>query len=163
MSISEIFDHGAPHPWANLRVNNLTVDGTFVAPSFAFVGTIAATFTGPLAAPTVYSIDYAKVGNIVTLVFRDILTIAGGGAPGPFIAAPGTLPANLFPFFGSGINSLSYPCRTIDNGVVTNNPGLLAINTTGLISISLDLFGTGFGIVGQRGMFGTSISYRTLV
>ena len=162
MSIAEIFDHGAPHPWANLRINNLTVDGTFIAPTFAFVGTIAATFNGAIPA-TVFSIDFVKVGSLVSLTFRDIISIAGGGAPGAISALPGTLPANLMPFFGSGINSLNYPCRVIDNGAVTNDAGLLSINTTGLISISLDISGTGFGVVGQRGMFGITISYRSAI
>jgi|SRR5580693_4619908 hypothetical protein len=31
MSLSEIFDHGSPHPWANLRPNNVTVDGTLLS------------------------------------------------------------------------------------------------------------------------------------
>lgn len=29
MSLSEVFDHGVPIPWANLRNNNLNLDGTF--------------------------------------------------------------------------------------------------------------------------------------
>lgn len=31
MSISEISDNGSPHQWANLRVNNLTVDGNLIS------------------------------------------------------------------------------------------------------------------------------------
>jgi hypothetical protein len=30
MSLVEIFDHGAPHSWANLRVNNLATDGNLI-------------------------------------------------------------------------------------------------------------------------------------
>lgn len=28
MSVAELLDHGQAHPWANLRLNNVTVDGT---------------------------------------------------------------------------------------------------------------------------------------
>lgn len=34
MSLSEIIEAGAPHPWANFRINNLTVDGTLTAGTF---------------------------------------------------------------------------------------------------------------------------------
>jgi|SRR5271154_1587066 len=30
MSLSETFDHGVPIPWANMRFNNVTIDGDFL-------------------------------------------------------------------------------------------------------------------------------------
>jgi hypothetical protein len=33
MSLSEVFNHGVPIPWANVRFNNVTLDGQLISPT----------------------------------------------------------------------------------------------------------------------------------
>jgi len=67
MSLSEIFDNGSAHLWANLRINNLVADGSFtVAGPVIFLGNLDV--TGNL-----------NVDNISSLTANSPLTLAGDG------------------------------------------------------------------------------------
>jgi hypothetical protein len=79
MSLSEIIDNGVPIPWANLRVNNFTADGsmTIVGPTI-YSGNL--TVNGNLIANS----DFDANGNINCAVIRpalpnaDIVVVANG-------------------------------------------------------------------------------------
>ena len=62
MSLSEIFDHGVPIPWANFRFNNVSIDGTNSSAVPA-----PATGGGP-------------VGNIVRLSAKGTIRLTGTAA-----------------------------------------------------------------------------------
>lgn len=91
MSISELFDHGAPHPWANLRLNNVTVDGNEImntAPNpispvrgkiSNFSGTLRTTAPGPNTVFTYPFLSSPPQNTSVTVFFGFIVK---GGPPG---------------------------------------------------------------------------------
>jgi len=159
MSLSEIFDHGEPHPWANFRINNLTIDGDLLA---GIDTEFNITLSGPIPTPTVFSINAGKIGRIASLSFPIMTVSTPGGTPGPFSAPPGSLPADFLPDFFDLVE-LEYPVRVIDAGVNPTSPGLLIIRSSGEIDLFFDLSGAGFGTVGQRGMYGISITYKTAI
>jgi hypothetical protein len=159
MSISEIFDHGTPHPWANLRFNNLTLDGTFINDNTQNVGTLVVPFSGPIPTTNI-NIDFYKFGKIVILNIPNIITNAAGGTAGTNIVSPaGTIPAFLLPDFVGG-GEFDYQIRTQNAGVTNQFSGFLQLASNGSINIVQDNRGApGFGNTGNRGMFGTTVYY----
>lgn len=159
MSVSELFDHGEPHPWANLRVNNLTVDGTF---DNGDIGSFSITLSGPIPTPTTFICDFVKISRTATLMFNTMTVSTAGGVAGPFTAPPGTFPIELLPDFTTQ-TEFDFPVRVINAGINPTTTGLLIFRATGEIDIFLDLSGANFGTVGQRGMYATSVTYRTAI
>jgi hypothetical protein len=156
MSLSEIFDHGAPHPWANLRINNLSIDGSIS--NNTQVGTLSIQFSGPFTT-TNFTIGYAKLGRLVVLNLPPIQLSSGGVAS--IITAPAnSIPSFLIPEFEPGSNTLDYPIRVIDNAP-QSLPGLFQIIIDGSILINKLLAGASFGVVNTRGSYPISYSYKS--
>jgi len=161
MSISEIFDHGAPHPWANLRVNNLAVDGTLTGGTS--LTTLVISMSGPIPA-TNFTFLVSKFGRKVTINLPDVQTNGAGGVAGQFItSAAGAIPANLLPDFSNGTVQYLWMVRSIDNNVIQAFPGLIRIIPTGAIAVFLTQSGGGFTNLNSRGTFATTISYRSAI
>jgi hypothetical protein len=150
MSVSELFDHGSPHPWADLRINNLTVDGIIESPNTIFILPIS--FSGPFLA-TVFNIIIYKIGRTIVVNFPDIQSSAAGGA----------IPGDLVPLFIGGLSQYVWPIKVIDNNTVPTTYGELRIRPNGLISIFLDTNETGFQNLTTRGSFSTTISYVSFI
>ena len=159
MSIAEILDHGTPHPWANLRINNLVVDGTTSGGGVS--GSLNAIYSGPFAAPINFPVDYSKNGKTVTLTIHQAQDVPNGGVAGPILSDAGTIPAFLLPNFYGALTNINFPVKVVNNGVIPTAPGLLTITPTGRINIFLDLNNTSFGTTGLRGFFSISVSYVT--
>lgn len=156
MSISEIFDNGI-HPWANLRFNNLTIDGTITNNNPTLSGTLSIPFSGPFPT-TNFNVDYYKIGKLVTLNFSQIISSAAGGTTGTTItSAANSIPAYLLPDF-VGQTEMDYIVRVTDNGVQVS-PGFFQIHPDGSIIIYKNLQGATFGINNQRGCYSTTLSY----
>jgi hypothetical protein len=81
MSLSEIFDNGSPHPWANLRVNNITIDNNILQGTYTSVSGTPVTFTDT-AAHNVFSYTLPTTNN-ASIVFK-YTAIAKGGPAGNF-------------------------------------------------------------------------------
>lgn len=98
MSLSEIFNHGTPHPWANLRPNNVTVDGTLLASNIT---------NQPLIPSLPISIN---VGTLTTPFYQKFSGTVTSNAT--------TLPiaTNLIINFQLGVNTCTY-VRYILNGI----------------------------------------------
>jgi|SRR5580693_10415926 hypothetical protein len=159
MSISEIFDHGTPHPWANLRFNNLTLDGIFINDNITNAGTLVVPFSGPIPT-TNFNIDFYKFGKIVVLNIPNIMSSAAGGTTNTNIVSPaGSIPSFLLPDFVGG-TELDYQVRTQNLSLPLQFSGLLQLNNLGMINIIMDNRGSpGFTNTGTRGIFGITISY----
>lgn len=157
MSISEIFDHGAPHPWANLRINNLTVDGSLNIPSET--GTLSITFGGAIPSTT-FSVAFQKIGTSVSLNFPNILSNGVGGVAGPITAPAGSIPANLIPQF-LGAVQYNILVKVENNNVISLNPGVFVIGLLGTINIFLDTTLSSFGVTNTRGSFAFVTSYAS--
>src|SRR5689334_13258065 len=111
MSVSELFDHGSPHPWADLRINNLTVDGIIESPNTIFILPIS--FSGPFLA-TVFNIIIYKIGRTIVVNFPDIQSSAAGGANGtPIQSSIGAIPGDLVPLFIGGLSQYVWPIKVI--------------------------------------------------
>jgi hypothetical protein len=167
MSVSELFDHGSAHPWADLRMNNLTVDGNLtVSGSSIFNGellSLVVSMSGPIP-PTNFTFLFSKIGRNVTLNIPDIQSNAVGGVAGNAISsALGTIGPDFLPEFGVGENEYLWPIRVWDNSVVQSSPGLFRIESNGRIAVFLTQQGAGFGVVGDRGSFSSTISYRSAI
>ena len=54
MALSEIFDKGAPHQWADIRVNNIVYDGSFTLGTFFKTVTTKVTTLGTSVLPVTY-------------------------------------------------------------------------------------------------------------
>jgi hypothetical protein len=160
MSLSEIFDHGAAHPWANLRINNLTVDGTITGGTGGGnQGTLNITFSGPFTTQ-VFNVDFQKFGKQVTLQFPNVTASTVGTNNSP-IASSTVLPASLLPDFitGSGTTSINYPVVVENNNSIQPSAGLLQITNTGNIFIYLTLGQGTFSSAATKGMIALGISY----
>jgi len=163
MSLSEIFDHGAAHPWANLRVNNLTVDGTLTTPGTGTLTTLVIPMSVPIPIAN-FTFLFSKIGRDVTVNLPDIQSGALGGVAGnPITSGPGAIPANLLPDYSNGATQYFWVVRTIDAGVIQAGGGLIQILPNGTISVFATQQGGGFGNTGQRGSFSITISYRSAI
>src|SRR5689334_13015723 len=102
MSIAELIDHGAPHPWANLRINNLAVEGIIDSPNTLAI--LPITMGGPFL-DIVVTIIFYKIGRTITVNIPDIQSSAAGGAGGtPINSSIGAIPADFLPLFIGGLS-----------------------------------------------------------
>lgn len=160
MSVSELFDRGAPHPWADLRVNTLTVDGPLIVNGDVITSPIS--LSGPFPA-TGFNILFAKVGRIVVMTLPDLQSAAGGGTNlTPITSAIGALDLNFVPDFPVGENELFWPIRVINAGVLQASPGMIRIENNGRFTIfSSQGGGTFSNAAALTGAYATTIAYRS--
>lgn len=83
MSLCEIFDHGVPIPWANLRCNNLTVDGELINGPTGGVQTFDGKLLNVSDTLSHNVFTYNLPSSPLNGAFRFVFTVvAKGGPPG---------------------------------------------------------------------------------
>ncbi|HTO16888.1 MAG TPA: hypothetical protein VLZ83_14060 [Edaphocola sp.] len=103
MSLSELLDN-APHSWANLRVNDLTVDGTVTPPvDTGEYFELEQYYSGNLWGPSKSVINrFYKIGNNVTLQMEG--AIDTGTNTGSNIVMAENMPLRFVPHSIDGTN-----------------------------------------------------------
>ncbi|HTO16890.1 MAG TPA: hypothetical protein VLZ83_14070 [Edaphocola sp.] len=138
MSISELLDD-VPHPWANLRVNDLTVDGDFInnnnnsleqeelLMSVIYGGTLWTTTKNK-------TIMLNKIGRTCTLHMEEAIDVSTG-APTPTILVDTPIPEIFRPNKGDNILITDYVSKI--SGYTANGYefAYLKIDEDGYISI----------------------------
>jgi len=159
MSLVEVFDHGTPHPWANFRINNLTVDGAInTNGNTTVIDLVIPMFGAFLLTPFTYL--FTKIGKKVIINIPEIQNSNPGGNNNDVIRSSiGAIPNDLLPDF-SQTGTFVWPIRVI-NGVIPATPGNFFITNSGTISMLSSQGATGFQNFGTRGCFATTISYNT--
>ena len=160
MSLSEISDNGIAHPWANFRINNLSVDG-----SITFTGdnqtaltdyeeySAPVIFSGPIANTTV-TIRLIRVGKMVSLSIP-VISGAGNSTQNYLDSPAGAIPTRFLPstdFLAS--------CRIIDPDG-SSKMSLFRIFTSGVGAVGLiRVYGNGDSLTeftGGNGNGGLSV------
>jgi hypothetical protein len=162
MSVANVFGLPPPLP-VNETVNNLTVLGSLILPSST--GTISITFSDAFPAQ-VFSVDYVKIGKMVTLNLPAIQSTSDiGNSTVPIAAPPGSIPSNLLPDYVSGSTELDFSARVISGGADSATPGLIQLLSDGSIDIFADATGTGFLFSPSttRGIYPTTCTYRSAI
>jgi hypothetical protein len=120
MSLSEIFDNGAPHPWCNLRVNNLNLDNSIAINNNGFSITNGSIILRDASFQTVYIITIPPIVNCSFLIkFTTVFFVNSG------IHA------------GDSFNQVTYTSFNNFNGVTSFNKDFVnpsAANPTGSIT-----------------------------
>lgn len=101
MSVSELLDNGVPHPWAILREQQLTLDGTLFTSSVSnmpttfqpvtlnvgslttplyYKGSGTVTSTPTASQPVIYTLNYTTGVNTVTYILFTLVGITTGGS-----------------------------------------------------------------------------------
>lgn len=129
-------------------------------------GNFNATFTGPSnnAVPLTITVTFARIGNLVTLYFPDMLKNAVAADAGTISAGTNTIPSRLRPQ-APAATLTNFPIKVHNNITKKADPGLMQINnidgTIILWQTMADTVGTenGFNGAGTGGFYSCTISY----
>lgn len=142
MSLSELF-FDVPHKWANLRVNDLVVDGEYRGPGAKESLVITTTYGGDLwnSPVTNRDITFYKTGNVVVMRMDSGRGAASG--TGSTITIADKVPEEFMPYIRSELGGGEW-CSSVPG--YTANGYMLAhidINETRDINIIFDEMPTG--------------------
>lgn len=148
MSVSELMKD-IPHKWANLRVNNMTVDGILTAPDFGGeYYEMDQVYSGNLWVPSAFrKTRFYKIGNNVTMHVEGC--IAQGSSSGTQVVFINNMPERFIPHLITGNNleiySIPISCYTangyVDSNFFINSGGgcfIRFINSPGAIMCGFD-------------------------
>jgi hypothetical protein len=163
MSLSEVFDtgSGAMHPWANLRINNLTVDGTLttngqIIQQQGLVNTYFDILVGEtVITPVTYRTIPVTVSTGTYSIYIEACACSTAGTPG----------GGVYNIFGTiiGINDGVFTTTTPATGTT---PTILnmrsAYTASGTLGVLVTTSGTNILLQAQNGFAGNITDWQLI-